>query len=63
MEPCLNGTLVQADRTNKEVGSVAGQVHQGSWHGLLSLTVVADANSVLLFRNSSNVLPLIMAIK
>lgn len=57
MEPCLNGTLVQADRTNKEVGSATGQVHQGSWHGLVSLTVVTDSNSILIFRNSSNVLP------
>lgn len=25
MEPCLNGTLVQADRTNKEVGLPLGR--------------------------------------
>lgn len=36
VEPCLNGTLVQADRTNKEVGPAAGQVHHGSWHSLIS---------------------------
>lgn len=28
VEPCLNGTLVQADRTNKEVGATTGQEHQ-----------------------------------
>lgn len=38
VEPCLNGTLVQADRTNKEVGPATGWAHQMSWH-TISLTV------------------------
>lgn len=59
MEPCLNGTLVQADRTNKEVGPAARQVNQGWGHGLVPLTVLADSNSILIFRNSSKYWPFV----
>lgn len=38
VEPCLNGTLVQADRTNKEVGAAAGWERA---HGTLLLIVTA----------------------
>lgn len=46
MEPCLNGTLVQADRTNKEVGVATGQGPRGSGHTLVSVIVTVHKSSI-----------------